>query len=212
MVPVSIPDRLVHQGRAVVLRGDLMRLAGVPTATAENWYRDRAHNGHPRPVLAVGRRLYFDEEALLGWVETQTDPAPPPSRIFRGGRTLVTRAEIVRITGLSDAAVAGLYARRATTGHPEAVYRDRRHLYFDESDTLGWHAARTGARGAVGLDRGGDPDELVGRAEAARLLGYARPRVIDELRLHGPGYFPAPDATGPARWRRTTLWAFAARR
>lgn len=152
---MSIPDRREHEGRSVIARGDLMRQAGVRPATAENWYRDRAHNGHPRPVLAVGRRLYFDEEALLAWVDAQTDPAPPPSRILRGGRSLVLRAEIVRLTGLSEDALADLYAHRATTGHPEAVHRDRRHLYFDERETLGWHAARTAARTVIERKRRG---------------------------------------------------------
>lgn len=150
---MSIPDRLVHGGRSVVTRRDLMRRAGVPAATAENWYRDRAHNGYPPPVLAVGRRLYFDEQTLRAWVDAQTDPAPPPSRIVRHGRSLVTRAEIVRLTGLSEAAVASLYAHRSITGHPEAVYRDRRHLYFDETDTLGWHATRTGSGSPRSPDR-----------------------------------------------------------
>ena len=145
----------MHEGRTVVTRSDLMRQAGVRPAVAANWYRDRADNGHPRPVLAVGRRLYFDEEALRAWVAAQTDPAPPPARIVRGGRSLVTRAEIVRLTGLSEAVVADLYAHRATTGHPGAVHRDRHHLYFDETDTLGWHAARTAAMTVIGSKRRG---------------------------------------------------------
>jgi hypothetical protein len=143
---VSNPDRRVHDGRTVVRREDLMRQAGVDHATAENWYRDRAHNGHPLPVLAVGRLLYFDERSLLAWVDAQLDPAPPEPRIVRRGRTLVTRPELARLTGLTEATVAGLYARRATTGHPAAVHRDRRHLYFDEQETLAWHAARTTER------------------------------------------------------------------
>jgi predicted DNA-binding transcriptional regulator AlpA len=143
---VSIPDRRVHDGRTVVRREDLMREVGVHRATAENWYRDRAHNGHPLPVLAVGRLLYFNEKSLLAWVDAQRDPAPPAPRIVRRGRTLVTRPEVARLTGLSEATVAGLYARRATTGHPAAVHRDRRHLYFDEQETLAWHAARISDR------------------------------------------------------------------
>jgi predicted DNA-binding transcriptional regulator AlpA len=143
---VSIPDRRVHDGRTVVRREDLMREVGVDQATAENWYRDRAHNGHPLPVLAVGRLLYFNEKSLLAWVDAQRDPAPPAPRIVRRGRTLVTRPEVARLTGLSEATVAGLYARRATTGHPAAVHRDRRHLYFDEQETLAWHAARISDR------------------------------------------------------------------
>jgi predicted DNA-binding transcriptional regulator AlpA len=152
---VSIPDRRVHEGRTVVTRDDVMRRAGVRPATAQNWYRDRAHNGHPRPVVAVGRRLYFDEEALQAWVEAQTDPAPPPPRIVRDGRSLVVRAEIGRLTGLSEAAVADLYVHRAISGHPEAVYRDRRHVYFDERETLGWYAARTVARTVIARKRRG---------------------------------------------------------
>jgi predicted DNA-binding transcriptional regulator AlpA len=143
---VSIPDRRLHDGRTVVRREDLMREVGVDQTTAENWYRDRAHNGHPLPVLAVGRLLYFNEKSLLAWVDAQRDPAPPEPRIVRRGRTLVTRPELARLTGLSEATVAGLYARRATTGHPAAVHRDRRHLYFDEQETLAWHAARTSGR------------------------------------------------------------------
>jgi predicted DNA-binding transcriptional regulator AlpA len=97
-------------------------------------------------VLAVGRLLYFNEKSLLAWVDAQRDPAPPAPRIVRRGRTLVTRPEVARLTGLSEATVAGLYARRATTGHPAAVHRDRRHLYFDEQETLAWHAARISDR------------------------------------------------------------------
>jgi predicted DNA-binding transcriptional regulator AlpA len=143
---VSIPDRRVHDRRTVVRREELMREVGVDQTTAENWYRDRAHNGHPLPVLAVGRQLYFDERALRAWIEAQLDPAPPEPRIVRHGRTLVSRPELARLTGLSEATVAGLHARRTTTGHPAAVHRDRHHLYFDERETLAWHAARTGAR------------------------------------------------------------------
>jgi len=144
---VSTSDRRVHEGRTLVRRDDLMRQVGIEQATAENWYRDRAHNGHPGPVLAVGRRLYFDEDLLMAWVDAQLDPAPPRPRIVRRGRTLVTQTELARLTGLSEDTVAGLYARRATTGHPAAVHRDRRHLYFDEQETLAWHTGRTGGRG-----------------------------------------------------------------
>ena len=121
----------------------------MPPATAANWYSGRDHNGHPGPVLAVGRRLYFDEVTLLAWVRAQLDPAAAPPRIVRGGRTLVTRSELARLTGLSEATLAHIYADRAVTGYPEVVHRDRRALYFDERAGLAWHAGRTvpGRRG-----------------------------------------------------------------
>ena len=58
---------------------------------------------------------------LLTWIDAQLDPAPPEPRIVRRGRTLVTRPELARLTGLSEATVAGLYARRATTGHGASI-------------------------------------------------------------------------------------------
>jgi hypothetical protein len=126
----------------VVTRDALMRDAMVDNAVAEAWYGNRTHNGYPRPVLASGRTLYFDEAALLAWVQAQLDPAAAAPRIVRGGRNLVTRPELARLTGLSEAVLRHLYANRAVTGHPEVVHRVRRDLYFDEHASLAWHVAR----------------------------------------------------------------------
>ncbi len=136
----------MHKGRSVVTRATLMREVRVDRAVAEGWYLNRAHNGHPGPVLAAGRRLYFDEAALLAWIHVQLDPTEPPPRIVRRGRALVTRAELARLTGLSEAALRDIYANRAITGHPEVVHRDRRNLYFDEHVSLAWHTARLASR------------------------------------------------------------------
>jgi hypothetical protein len=122
-----------------------MREAMVSRCVAEAWYGNRVHNGHPRPVLAYGRILYFDEATLLAWVHLQLDPAAAPPRIVRGGRNLVTRTELAHLTGLSEAALRHIYANRALTGHPEVVHRDRRALYFDENVSLAWHLARLAA-------------------------------------------------------------------
>jgi hypothetical protein len=142
---MSSPDRRSHAGRAVVTRAAALDGAGVPASTAERWYRDRAHNGHPTPVLAVGRRLYFDEAALRAWVRAQLHPEPAPDRIVRGGRALVTGAEIARLTGLPERVVARLRARRATNRYPAPVHRDRHVPYFDEAAALAWHAAARAA-------------------------------------------------------------------
>lgn len=136
----------MYKGRSVVTRATLLREVMVDRAVAQAWYVNRAHNGHPGPVLASGRRLYFDEAALLAWIHVQLDPTEPPPRIVRGGRSLVTRAELARLTGLSETALRDIYANRAITGHPEVVHRDRRDLYFDEDASLAWHTARLAAR------------------------------------------------------------------
>lgn len=204
----------VSEGRPVITRADLIARLGIARSTAETWYRHRDTNGHPEPVRTVGRQLYFDEDAILAWARAQLDSAPPPARIVRDGRALITRAELSRQTGLSSSALAGLYSRRADTGHPEAARRDGAWLYFDEAGTLAWHAARNARKTATltAVDRNGDPDELLDRTDAAQLLGYAGPTVIDSYRARNVGYFPEPDDTRPLRWRRGTLWAFADRR
>lgn len=136
------------------------------------------------------------------------------AQIVRGGRTLITRPAVARLTGLSESAVAGLFSRRQASGHPEAVHRDGRWLYFDEAAIVSWHHERQTAKKATltQADHTGDPDELLDRHAAAELLGYAGPNVIDSYRARNPGYFPEPDCTTPLRWRRVTLWAFADRR
>ena len=61
-------------------------------------------------------------------------PSAAPARISRSGRSLITRAELARLSGLSPSALAALYAQRGRTGHPPAAEVDpvRRALYFDE--------------------------------------------------------------------------------
>jgi hypothetical protein len=146
----------MHKGRSVVTRATLLREVMVDRTVAHAWYVNRAHNGHPGPVLASGRRLYFDEAALLAWIHVQLNPAEAPPRIVRDGRSLVTRAELARLIGLSVAALRVIYANRAVTGHPEVAHRDRRELYFDEHASLAWHAARL-ASGRTPADRGRPP-------------------------------------------------------
>lgn len=195
-------------------RGELVARLGIGRSTAETWYRDRDRNGHPAPVLTHGRRLYFDEAELLAWARNHMQSVPAAGRIVRDGRTLISRTEAGRLLGLSEPRLLGLYAQRATSGHPDPVHREGRRLYFDEAAILAWDQQRRAAIRATftPVDRDGDSDELLNRTEAARLLGYSGPKVIDSYRARNLGYFPEPDATGPLRWRRATLWAFADRR
>jgi hypothetical protein len=77
--------------------------------------------------------------------------------------------------------------------------------------------ARTGKGGGrrVGtprgqVDRTGDPDELVGAPEAARVLGYSKAQLLPQPVLE----LADEDTVGAGgrhyrKWRRRTLWAFA---
>jgi hypothetical protein len=115
--------------------------------------------------------------------------------------------------------VNGWYRDRARTGHPEKAGRTGRTDYWYEDEWTAWHAAyrRGKTESLTQVDRVGDPDDLVDAAEAARMLRYASRYVIHANRRLG--YFPEPDAYGPARrggpsplWKRSTVWAAADRR
>ena len=121
--------------------------------------------------------------------------------------------------GVPPTTVNGWYRDRARTGHPEKAGRIGRIDYWYEDEWTAWHQAHQRAKteSLTQVDRDGDPDDLVDAAEAARMLRYASRYVIHANRRLG--YFPEPDAYGPARrgrpaplWKRSTVWAAADRR
>ena len=121
--------------------------------------------------------------------------------------------------GVPRSTVDGWYRDRGRTGHPEKAGRVGRTDYWYEDEWTAWHEAYL--RGKIGaltqVDRGGDPDDLVDAAEAARMLRYGSRYVIHANRRLG--YFPEPDAYRPAArgrpsplWKRSSVWAAAGRR
>jgi hypothetical protein len=118
--------------------------------------------------------------------------------------------------GVPPSTASTWYRDRAATGHPEKAGRIGRTDYWYEDEWTTWH--RIYQQGKIDsltqVDREGDPDDLVDAAEAARMLRYAGRNVIHANRRLG--YFPEPDAYGPARrgrstplWKRSTVWAAA---
>ena len=128
---------------------------------------------------------------------------------------MISRADMAA-RGIPPATVDGWYRTRAKTGHPEKAGRIGRTDYWFEDEWTAWHEAyqRRKAGSLTRPDRGGDPDELVDAAGAARILRYKGRDVIHANRRLG--YFPEPDAYGRASngrraplWKRSTVWAFA---
>ena len=131
------------------------------------------------------------------------------------GRPVISRADMAA-RGVPPTTVNGWYRDRARTGHPEKAGRIGRTDYWYKDEWIAWHEAYRRAKidSLTRVDRSGDPDDLVDAAEAARMLRYANRYVIHANRRLG--YFPEPDAHGPARrgrpaplWRRSTVWAAA---
>ena len=128
---------------------------------------------------------------------------------------MISRADIAA-RGIPPGTVSGWYRDRARTGHPEKAGRIGRTDYWYEDEWTAWHRAYQQGKidSLTQVDRDGDPDDLVDAAEAARMLRYANRNVIYANRRLG--YFPEPDAHGPAYrgrsaplWKRSTVWAAA---
>jgi hypothetical protein len=110
-----------------------------------------------------------------------------------------------------------LYGARAENGHPPGR-RVGRTMYFEEGPVRAFYRDHL-ERKRAHLTRpssGGDPDELLDVAAAAKLLGYKSDSTIRSYLARGE-HFPAPDHVEPwghrrRRWRRRTLLAFAAAR
>lgn len=131
------------------------------------------------------------------------------------GRAVISRADMAAL-GIGRSTVDGWYRNRAVTGHPEKAGRIGRTDYWFADEWTAWHQAYL--RGKISSltkgDRGGDPEDLVDAAEAARVMGYRGRNVIHSNRRLG--YFPEPDAYGTTSrgrpqplWRRSTVWAVA---
>jgi hypothetical protein len=128
---------------------------------------------------------------------------------------VISRADMAA-RGVPPTTVSGWYRDRARTGHPEKAGRIGRTDYWYDDEWTAWHQAHQRAKieSLTRVDRSGDPDDLVDAAEAARMLRYASRYVIHANRRLG--YFPEPDAHGPAArgrpaplWKRSTVWAAA---
>jgi hypothetical protein len=118
--------------------------------------------------------------------------------------------------GVPKSTVDGWYRNRARTGHPEKAGRIGRIDYWYDNEWTAWHQAHLEGKTAslTRVDRGGDPDDLVDAAEAARMMGYSGRDVIHGNRRLG--YFPEPDGYGTTArgrraplWKRSTVWAAA---
>ncbi|MFC4612904.1 hypothetical protein ACFO9E_34940 [Streptomyces maoxianensis] len=127
---------------------------------------------------------------------------------------LVDTAQIVeefdtsrpRISVWSNNADSGFPSVARTTGRKRFWRHDQVAAFFAE------RATRQRKLSAAVLES--DQDELLGKAEVAKLLGYTRVATIDAYRRDRPGYFPKPDQqdTDGQQWRRGTIVAWATSR
>jgi hypothetical protein len=132
-------------------------------------------------------------------------------RIF-GTRTALDRAGVAAHTGASPSTVSHWRRHREHTGFPDAFTDDTGGEWFWQDEIDAFHTAHRAAKLAVltRVDRSGDPNELVGSGEAAKILRYGSYRNLpDELRDRPDDVEILSDGRLRRRWYRRTVWAIA---
>lgn len=122
----------------------------------------------------------------------------------------LTRDQLAAAHGVSRSTLDRLWRDRAANRHPAPVrYRGVMHWH---SATWGqWHAEHrhhAAARTAPLPYRvaGGDPDEEIGAAEFARILGHKDNSWVSKAVAAPPAGFPAPDSWGDPEGRKRPRW------
>lgn len=192
-----------------------------PTENGKPTRPERA--GHPKPPPPAARycsgQLAGTRPRLLG--------RPPRSgplgenramatRMLHGRRT-VDRDGAAEVAGLSLSSIDKFYAGRSRNGFPERIPGTTE---WFEDDVRSWRAHHQQVKLATltPVDRTGDPDELVGPAGVAKILGYRDPQnlrhssVWPHLLAAVDRQEPLPSGRTRRRWRRSTVWRIADQR
>ncbi|RLK12678.1 hypothetical protein DER29_5962 [Micromonospora sp. M71_S20] len=207
----------------VVNHVEAAALLGISVSHLHRLYRERSTTGFPERT-ADGRTWNREDIARY---------EPPSNRIRRSTQASIDRTgdpnELVDVA--TAARILGYTNRSALHGN-NPVWLRLKECPDESSASAGgrtrrrwkretvWKIAedRVGRGGAESTgrpigsphghpDRTGDPDELVGKAEAARILGYNHPNALPTPVLDRAD----EQNTGPAgrrrlKWRRATLW------
>ncbi|WP_138907329.1 hypothetical protein [Streptomyces chryseus] len=203
-------------GRPVLSRADIHEQYGYATSMLERWWKDREDNGHPPVAHRIGNTLYWDAEEWKAWDHQRLNPETAG---------LANRDQLAARVGLTRAQFNRLWADRDANGHPQPVRTvGRAHtLYWDADQWAQWferHRENQRAKAeppptiAAADDTG--PDDEIGPADFARILGLKHPKWVSQSALTPPPGFPEPDAWDELpsgrrrpRWRRRRAQAYA---
>ncbi|MFC8520473.1 hypothetical protein [Streptomyces sp. NPDC057257] len=220
---MSSADRLVDTAQIV-------SEFGTSKPRISEW-NNNPDSGFPAVARTEGRKRFWrhDEVAAFFAQRVPKKRALPAAVLEADQDELLTKREVTQLLG---------YTRTATI---DAYFRDRPG-YFPEPDEdvdgpmwrrgtiVAWVASRPGkgrrssapAAALPEVPADGDPDELLGTAQVAALLGYGSPATFSSALYQGRiPELPEPDALqkeeggrGPRRkkWRRATVVAAARKR
>lgn len=204
-------------GRVALDRAGIIAHTGAATSTVANWLAHRADNGFPDPVDG-----WYYQDQVDAWLTARTDAARAQlSPVDRTGDPdeLVTKTQAAKILGYRDAnhlnnspvwqTLQQLHDPADDQLLPAGGTRQyfRRRTVWQAADMRPALRGRRKDAGPRIIDRTGDPDELVGAGEAARVLGYRHPSGLTPAILDRADV-PLTASTS-RKWKRSTLWAIA---
>ncbi|SCK61692.1 MULTISPECIES: hypothetical protein [unclassified Streptomyces] len=138
------------------------------------------------------------------------------------GRLLHSRADLRQLHGISQQTLQNLWTDRANNGHPDFVDTIDGVMHWDANEWATWHHKLQRQRAEGTTTRSpkleGDPEEMVGPAEAAKVCGFSDSATVSHYVKNPPKGWPAPDDWDelPTRrrpkWKRATLWQYLADR
>ncbi|WP_435209072.1 hypothetical protein [Micromonospora sp. bgisy143] len=128
-----------------------------------------------------------------------------------GGRQALDRAAVGAHTEAAYSTVNHWHRHRARFGFPESFRHDGRDWFWLD-DIEAFHAAHQAAKRAelTKVDRRGNPEDLIGSGQAAKVLGYSSYRNLPDTLYDQPDRLDAlPDGRMRRLWFRRTVWAVA---
>jgi hypothetical protein len=222
IAPLAAEVRRMVDGRRLLDARGVARLTGRSLTTVKWWAASQRRTGFPLPVARVDGRYWYDPAAVRAFWRRWLRHVGSVG-LDRSGdpEDLVGTAEAARIVGAKSwrsLRSMVLWPELAARADVEQVGRDGRVRRLWRRETV-WRVAGSAPRGR-GLnrqpwprgpvDRSGDPEELVGSTEAARVLGYSGPAALPEALKERAD----SEQVGPRggrvrrRYRRRTLWDF----
>ncbi|WP_246561934.1 hypothetical protein [Streptomyces roseirectus] len=138
------------------------------------------------------------------------------------GRTLYSRADLRKVHNISESTLQNLWTDRENNGHPPVTATLDGVMHWDGDTWAKWHHELQRRRAAASTTNppklDGDPEELVGPAEAAKICGFADSTTVSHYVKNPPEGWPEPDDWDilPTRrrpkWKRWRLWQYLADR
>lgn len=203
-LPVDHPGRA--DWAAAVPLADIATLTRLEPAGSRTWICGSGPGRHP-VTAPSGHDPDQEQEATV-------------SR--KTGRTLYSRADLRRVHGISEPTLQNLWTDRENNGHPPVADTIDGVMHWDGDVWATWHHELQRQRAAASTTNppklDGDPEEMVGPAEAAKVCGFADSTTVSHYVKNPPDGWPEPDDWDelPTRrrpkWKRWRLWQYLANR